>query len=236
MKQIISLISIVALFVLASCDNTSQQTTKVISDYSNQGIVKQVLQTSSYTYCLVKEGNVENWIAVNKINVSEGQTLYFNQGTEMFDFHSKELDHDFASVFFVQDVSLTPKAVNTNIVNPMQGTTPQKPDITKQEVKVESVEGGITIAELFANKAKYSGKSVKVSGKVTKVNLEIMNTNWFHLQDGTDFEGNFDLTVTSSEIVNQGATVTFEGVITTDKDFGAGYFYPIIMENAKIIK
>ncbi len=235
MKQLISLISIVALLALASCDNTSQQTTKVVSDYSNQGVVKEVLQTSSYTYCLVKEGNVENWIAVNRIDVSEGQTLYFNQGTEMFDFHSKELDHDFASVFFVQDVSLTPKAANTAAASPMMGKTPQKPEIVKEEIKVETVDGGITIAELFANKAKYSGRKIKISGKVTKVNLEIMNTNWFHLQDGTDFEGNFDLTVTSNEIVNKGATVTFEGVVATDKDFGAGYFYPVILENAKVL-
>ncbi|NOY50245.1 MAG: nucleotide-binding protein, partial [Chlorobi bacterium] len=32
------------------------------------------------------------------------------------------------------------------------------------------------------------------------------------------------------------ATVTFEGVVATDKDFGAGYFYPVILENAKVIK
>jgi len=33
-----------------------------------------------------------------------------------------------------------------------------------------------------------------------------------------------------------GDVVTFEGVITLDKDFGAGYFYKVIMEEAVLVK
>ena len=51
-----------------------------------------------------------------------------------------------------------------------------------------------------------------------------------------DNDGNFDLTVTTQETVNIDELVTFEGTIALDKDFGAGYFYPIIMEEAVIIK
>ena len=63
-----------------------------------------------------------------------------------------------------------------------------------------------------------------------------MSRNWAHIQDGTDNNGNFDLTVTTQETVNIDELVTFEGTIALDKDFGAGYFYPIIMEEAVIIK
>ena len=63
-----------------------------------------------------------------------------------------------------------------------------------------------------------------------------MGKNWIHLQDGTDFKGKFDLTVTTNETVNEGDKISVEGMITIDKDFGYGYFYEVLMEDAKIIK
>jgi predicted RNA-binding protein len=106
----------------------------------------------------------------------------------------------------------------------------------KEDLTIEKAEGGITIAELFENKKEYSGKTVKVKGKVTKVNPEIMGKNWIHLQDGTIFEGEFDLTVTSDVLPETGSIVTIEGTVALDKDFGYGYTYPIMLEEAKIIQ
>ena len=59
-----------------------------------------------------------------------------------------------------------------------------------------------------------------------------MNRNWLHIQDGSE-EG-LDLTVTTEENIALGAIVSLEGVITLDKDFGAGYRYDIIMEKAML--
>ena len=53
-----------------------------------------------------------------------------------------------------------------------------------------------------------------------------------HIQDGSE-EG-LDLTVTTEENIALGAIVSLEGVITLDKDFGAGYRYDIIMEKAML--
>jgi len=75
---------------------------------------------------------------------------------------------------------------------------------------------------------------VLIKGQVTKVNRAIMEKNWVHLQDGTGDSGGFDLTVTTQEQVNVGDVVTFEGKITLNKDFGAGYSYEVIMEQAKL--
>jgi hypothetical protein len=61
-----------------------------------------------------------------------------------------------------------------------------------------------------------------------------MDRNWVHLQDGTSDSGSFDLTVTTEEEVNVGDVLTFEGKIKLDKDFGAGYSYEVIMEQAKL--
>ena len=63
-----------------------------------------------------------------------------------------------------------------------------------------------------------------------------MNKNWIHIQDGTDNSGKFDLTVTTDIEVKVGDTITLEGAIALDKDFGFGYKYEVIMEDAKLVK
>ncbi|MCB9248235.1 MAG: hypothetical protein H6613_06675 [Ignavibacteriales bacterium] len=55
-----------------------------------------------------------------------------------------------------------------------------------------------------------------------------------HLQDGTKFGESVDITVTSDQPVKVGDTIVIEGTVALDKDFGAGYFYDVIVENAKI--
>ncbi len=98
--------------------------------------------------------------------------------------------------------------------------------------QVEPAEGAIQIAELMNNRSQYEGKTVKVTGKCVKVNAEIMGRNWIHLQDGSG--ENFDLTLTTDEAVEVGSIVTMEGTVALNKDFGAGYRYEVIMEDAKV--
>ena len=233
MRTILALLTITLFINLTSCDEPVYKSTKkIVSDYDYNGVVEEVIQTSNYTYCLVMDENNKTWIAIAKADINKGQTLYFNEGLEMNDFHSKELDRTFPSVFFVQKASTVPND-ETKAQMPQ---TPVKPTIVKKEFNIEKADGGITIAELYADKEKYAGKKVKIRGKITKFNSAIMNKNWAHIQDGTDYDGNFDLTVTTVESVNKDAVVTFEGVIAIDKDFGSGYSYSIIMEEANIVK
>lgn len=93
-----------------------------------------------------------------------------------------------------------------------------------------------TVAALFAEKAKLSGHEVQVKGKVVKVNNGVMNRNFLHIQDGTGKQGSNDITVTSDETANVGDEVIVTGTIAVDKDFGAGYTYPLLIEKAKIAK
>jgi hypothetical protein len=103
----------------------------------------------------------------------------------------------------------------------------------KIDVKVDACKGCIKISDLLENKKTYSGKTIKVTGKVTKYNPEIMGKNWIHIQDGSEFKGEFDLTITTDQKVTVGEIITFEGRIVLDKDFGYGYFYNVLMEDAK---
>jgi hypothetical protein len=106
----------------------------------------------------------------------------------------------------------------------------------KVKVTVEPCDGCVTISNLLSNKNTYSGKVIKVKGIVTKYNPEIMGKNWVHIQDGTEFNGGFDLTVTTGTKVTVGEIVTFEGKIALDKDFGYGYSYTVLMEEGSPVK
>jgi hypothetical protein len=103
-------------------------------------------------------------------------------------------------------------------------------------VHVEKVEGAVTIAEIFADPGAYEGKSIRVKGEVTKYNPAIMERNWVHLQDGTEFDGKFDLTATSNESFEVGTVVILEGILALNLDFGYGYSYEILLESATAVQ
>jgi hypothetical protein len=96
--------------------------------------------------------------------------------------------------------------------------------------------GGVTIAKLWADRASLAGKRVTVRGKVVKYNGAIMGLNWVHLQDGSGSakDGTHDLTITSSTEARVGDVVTVTGTVVIDKDFGAGYAYPVMLQGATI--
>jgi hypothetical protein len=104
---------------------------------------------------------------------------------------------------------------------------------TKADIKIEPCADCITIEKLIGNKKDYEGKVIKVKGQVTKYNSGIMGKNWIHIQDGTEHKDGFDLTVTTDIAAALGDIITFEGKISLDRDFGYGYKYDVIMEDAK---
>jgi hypothetical protein len=108
--------------------------------------------------------------------------------------------------------------------------------VGREKIKIEPAEGCITIADLYSNKNNYSGKTVRIKGKVTKVNPAIMGKNWIHIQDGTESDGQFDLTSTTALEFHIGTIVTIEGKIALDKDFGYGYTYKVLMEDCTLIQ
>ena len=86
------------------------------------------------------------------------------------------------------------------------------------------------------NPEAYEGKTIQLRGEIVKFNPEIMNKNWVHLQDGSDFDGKFDLTFTSDESFEVGSVVTVEGVLALNLDFGYGYSYEVLLENATAVR
>jgi hypothetical protein len=105
-------------------------------------------------------------------------------------------------------------------------------------VKVAKAKGADarTVAEVYGQKGKLKGKTVAVRGKVVKFSPGIMGKNWVHLRDGTGGQGSNDLTVTTGDHVAVGDVVVARGKVTTDRDFGSGYAYPVMLEEAKVAK
>lgn len=106
------------------------------------------------------------------------------------------------------------------------------------EVAKASGENAYTIAELFAAGAELNGKTVRVRGQVVKFSPAIMDRNFIHLQDGSGNpeKSTHDLVATSEETVELGETITVEGVLAADKDFGAGYTYQVILEESRVVE
>ncbi|MGB8931436.1 MAG: OB-fold nucleic acid binding domain-containing protein, partial [Anaeromyxobacteraceae bacterium] len=108
------------------------------------------------------------------------------------------------------------------------------------DVKVAKATGADarTVSEVWTQRKALKDKAVTVRGKVVKFNPGIMGKNWVHLRDGSgtaDAKDN-DITITTADTVAVGDVVTAKGKVLVEKDFGAGYAYPVIIEEAKVAK
>jgi hypothetical protein len=238
MKLTLTAISILLAVASLSCREKDQQQTQQQQTQQDGAtvnthtvVVQEVIQATSYTYLRVKDADKDFWIAINKRRVEPGATISFTGGLLMKNFESKDLQRTFETIYFVNRITGDESSTTQQTMSmPHQG----KPELDKKDVSIEPVEGGITIGQLFADRDSYAGKTVLVKGVVTKVNRAIMDKNWVHLQDGTSDANNFDITITTTDDVKVGDVATFEGKITLKKDFGAGYYYEVIVEEAKL--
>jgi len=229
--NIIVLFAVIAL-TFASCSKNDDSKQAGINPNAHKVTIEEVQQVNSYSYLRVKEAGKEYWMAVTRGEFKAGQVWYYENGMEMKNFESKELNKKFDSIFFVDALSAEPPAAKGTEIT--QKVAPQKPVIQKENVSVEPAAGGVTIADLFSKSASYAGKKVFVKGKVIKINTGIMKRNWVHIQDGTSSGNDFDLTVTTAESVGLGDVVTFQGTVLLNQDFGFGYTYKILLSDAKL--
>ena len=91
-----------------------------------------------------------------------------------------------------------------------------------------------TVAVIYKDKAALAGKTVSAQGKVVKVNNGIMGRNFVHVQDGTGDASSNNLVVTSQQTAKVGDQVTISGVVVLNRDFGSGYAYPLLIEEASV--
>lgn len=224
--------SAMILLILNSCQPGSKKKVENLAPNAHQVTALEVIQTNAYSYIRVVENKKDYWVAIDKMEVKEGETYFWSLGGEMNNFTSKELKRTFPTIFFVQDFTDKP-ILNTP---PIQGASmagkPHAP--AKPGINVPKAEGGITIAELYSKRKSLDGKTIKIRGEVVRFSPQIMNKNWVHLQDGTRDGDNYDLVLTTRDLVKTGDVVVFQGTVTLNKDIGAGYVYDVLIENATL--
>jgi len=198
------------------------------------GKVTDIIETSGYTYAEVDTGKKKVWAAGPNTPLKIGDMIGFSTRMPMKNFHSKSMKRDFPIIYFV-DGYITDKESSASKA---EGMTSMQSQIKQKQVAtpvkgIHKVKDGHTIAEVHAQKQKLSGKTIRLRGKVTRFTPQIMGKNWLHIKDSSTAD---DLTVTTHSTVAVDDIVIIEGKLTLDKDYNYGYFYPVLLEDAKVTK
>jgi len=230
------------------------------------GTIIETMNSSGYTYMLIDAGGIQRWVAIPETTVKAGSQVSYYEGMTMPNFISKTLNKTFENIIFSAGLAETagsdpgtsaakssaPADSFSAALQAEQKSGAPDPSTAQasggsavaiaplQEITVLKAQGenAYTVEEIFAGLKTLAGKKVRIQGKVVKFSPNIMGKNWVHLQDGTGnpLHNSHDLVLTTDTTPAVDAIVTMEGILVADKDFGAGYKYTAIVEQASLIK
>jgi hypothetical protein len=238
----------------AGCGNSSKEASPpppaktpapaAASGYS--GTVAETMNAAGYTYVLLDTGTEKAWFAGPACVVKAGDKLTLPAGMLKENFTSKTLSRTFEKIYFVESI-MAPEGKPTVCSMPPTrpaGSSPQDFEGSSRAAApapagidfsgITKPAGGKTVAEIHAAKKALAGNTVILRARVVKFNADIMGKNWVHVQDGTGTTGAHDLTVTTLGTAKVGDTVLVQGAVALDKDFGYGYKYAVLLDNATL--
>lgn len=194
------------------------------------GVILEVQDVDGYTYVRLKTPEGETWAAVGKAPLKKGATVAIENTMVMKNFESKSLKKTFPTIVFG---TLAGGAKNTS--DPHAGKA-KVADTAPIQVPKATGTNARTVAEVVTKAAQLKDQQVQVRGKVVKFSPQIMGKNWIHLRDGSGSasDNSNDVLVTTSAQAQVGDVLTVSGVVRVDKDFGAGYVYKVLIEEAKL--
>ena len=213
--------------------------TRIVSE-SLTGTVIETVNAAGYTYVHLDTGKEKVWAAAPEFVVEVGETVTISGPMPMRNHYSRTLDRTFELVYFVARVEVEgserrPAEPPSGKPSWMQGGRGAAAKGVEVDLSgIEKAAGGKTVEELYAGKADLAGQEIVVRGRVVKFNSGIMGKNWLHVRDGTGAPGSDDLTVTTDATVETGSTVLVRGRVAVARDFGSGYRYELIIEDAEI--
>ena len=202
-----------------------------------QGKVLERLDAGRYSYLRLSTSSGEIWAAVLLTKASIGSEVTIENPNPMDGFETKTLKRKFDRIYFgtLQEAegAETAKALQDAHSGVFESAS-------AEPIKVQKAAGsdGRTIAEIFAQKTQLKDRNVAVTGKVVKVNANIMGKTWIHVRDGSGDPKSRtnDLTVTTQASAAVGDIVMVKGIVHIDKNLGMGYVFPVIIEDAIITK
>jgi hypothetical protein len=218
-----------------------------------KGKILERLDAPPYSYLKLKTAQGETWAAVPKTELDKGAEVTVSGAMPMQGFESKTLNRKFDTVYFgtlgdapaaaAQPAAMgapggePPSPANMAAQHAAASTAPVPAEVGDVKVAKATGSDARTVAEIFAQRTALKEKPVTVRGKVVKFNEGIMGRNWLHVRDGSGTAGkDNDITITTNDKAAVGDVVLVKGTVRTDKDFGAGYAYPVIVEDAKVSK
>jgi hypothetical protein len=229
-------------------------------EHTNQisGKVLESMNSGGYSYInLQKKDGGKVWVAVPETKITVGDQMSFKEGLVMTNFQSKTLKRSFDSIIFSNGILLQPKpevaktppkdlsvpTINTSTDPKYKQqivTGSQSAVASKEKVLVHKAKGpnAYTVEEVYKNSVRLNTKKIVVRGKVVKASTGIMKKTWIHIQDGTgsQVKGTHNLVFTTKGTANVGDVITVNGRVAKDRDFGYGYRYKVILEDAVIKK
>lgn len=209
------------------------------------GKVLEIQNAMGYKYLKVDEHGTQHWVAIANAPVAVGDRIGYDKRTIMQDFESKSLGKSFKEIIFASDVYLPQKVQRPKSMKDMLGLgskDPHKemgaglsPEKEEKPAKPFVKKDMYTVEEIHMWRKSLEGQTISLEGTVFKVSHQIMKRDWVHLGDGTGIEKELtdDLVFTAdSTSVKAGDRVIATGRVVVNKDFGYGYFYKVLIQDA----
>ncbi len=209
------------------------------------GKVLETMDAGGYTYVKVDCGGGETiWAAGPQTEMAVGNEVTIATQMPMPNFKSESLDRTFDVVYFVNNFGGAAAAAGhgsamggSGGMGGMGGAHPDPEPAAEVDLSgIDKAAGGKTVAEVWEQRADLAGQEIAVRGRVVKYLSGIMGKNWLHVRDGSGAEGTNDLTITTQGFAKVGDLVTVTGKVAVDRDFGMGYRYDVIVEDATVVK
>jgi len=212
------------------------------------GKILEIKPAMGYKYLKIDENGTQVWVAIANAPVAVGDKIGYDKKTMMTDFQSKTLNQTFKEIFFASDIYLPQKVQKPKSMKAMlglstakkdphaglgRGISPVKEELTAAKAFVKK--DAYTVEEIHMWRKELKDQSISIKGSVFKVSRNIMKLDWVHIGDGTGNEKKLtdDLVFTATNTtLKQGDKVIAKGKIIVDKDFGYGYFYKVIIQDA----
>jgi hypothetical protein len=197
------------------------------------GLALEVEYAGSYTYLRLRTRHGETWAAVLRVPVWQGDIVTIDNAFVMHNFESKPLNRIFRTILLGTLDGTGAHAIGTRAgaAHALRIKVRLSGDV---HVAKAVGRNALTVAEVNSRRAQFMDRVVQVRGRVVKFNPNIMGMNWVHLRDGSGsaLEGNNDILVTTEQEVAIGEDVTAVGIVRTDVDFGSGYSYQVLIDDA----
>jgi len=202
------------------------------------GKILEIKNAMGYKYLKIDENGTQLWVAISSAPVVVGDDIGYDKQTIMKNFFSKTLNQEFDEIIFASELYLPQKNQKPKSMKEMLALKTAEAT-QKKENEIPSIpfvkKEIYTIEEVHMWRKSLANQSITLEAKVSKVSHRIMKLDWVHLNDdsGNAKKGTNDLVFTAENTsLKQGDTVIAKGKVIIDKDFGFGYFYKVIIQDA----